>query len=79
VDLVDVDENVILQQNIGVRDAPVPVAGPACGASVSFVLNGVLSVPFANGLPTENPAVRVDDPQSVARIGGRYEVNVQIR
>lgn len=79
VDLVDMDGNVILQQNIGIRDVPVPVSGPSCGSMIAFVLNGVLSVPFGEDLPTDDPAVRIDDFQSQARIGGRYEIDVQIR
>ena len=78
-DIVDADENVVLKQNIGIRDSAVPVIGPSCGSVVAFVINGVLSVPFAPGLPTESPAVRIDDPQSVGSIGGRYEIEVQIR
>ncbi len=78
-DVVDGDQNIILQQNIGIRDAPVPVSGPACGAVIAFVVKGTLSVPFATGVPTDQPAVRVDDPQSIASIGGRYEIEVQIR
>jgi len=79
VDIVDADENVVLTQNIGVRDQAVPVVGPACGAVIAFVVSGTLSVPFSAELGTDAPAVRVDDPQSLARIGGRYEIDVQIR
>ncbi len=79
VDVVDADGNVLLAQNIGIRDRAVPVVGPACGAVIAFVIDGSLSVPFSAELPTDAPAVRIDDVQSIARIGGRYEVAVQIR
>jgi len=76
VDTVDTDGNIVLQQNIGVRDVPAPVNNPLCGSVISIEVNGVLSVPFT---VDDEPSYDVNDVESVASIGGRYEFIVSIR
>lgn len=80
VDLVDQDGNIILQQNIGLRDVPVPVDGPRCGSVVSFTVTGTLAVPFLTTpiFSSNDPSVRLDDQVALARVGGRFAVRVQV-
>lgn len=89
VDVIDDDGNVTLQQNIGVRDVPVPVEGPRCGSVVSFVITGTLAVPFINvpdnpddnrdqAFSRDTPSVVTTDPETIARIGGRFQIRVQV-
>lgn len=77
VDQTDADGNVVLRQNIGVRDVPSPVLQPNCGRVISIVLNGLLDVPFLAGVD-DTPSYSVDDIQTVAGIGGRYEFVVSV-
>ena len=76
-DDVDVDQNVLLQRNIGVRDMPAPV-NPLCGSVVAIVLNGVLRVPFLTGVD-DNPSYDREDQTTIAGIGGRYEFVVSVQ
>jgi len=75
VDTVDMDGNTVLQQNIGIRDVPVPVDNPRCGSVVAIVISGSLSVPFL----FDNPSVLDTDTLSQARIGGRYQIKTLIK
>ena len=78
VDDVDEDLNVLLQRNIGIRDAPPPIDNPLCGSVVAITVNGVLSVPFfaAGG---GGPGYDVLDARSAASLGGRYEFTITQR
>lgn len=78
VDDLDDDRNVILQRNIGVRDVLSPVNNLLCGSVVAVVINGVLSVPFLDGV-TDIPSVDQADDGTVARIGGRYEFRLSVQ
>jgi hypothetical protein len=78
VDTVDEDGNTILQSNIGVRDTAAPVTNPACGSVVAIVLNGVLTAPFLTDVDP-GPSYDINDAQTVASIGGRYEFAVSIQ
>ncbi|UCC31380.1 MAG: hypothetical protein JSU86_03710 [Phycisphaerales bacterium] len=72
IDETDADGNVLLQQNIGVRDVPSPTLDPICGSFIAVVVNGVLSVPFLDGV-SNAPSYDRDDETTMASIGGRYE------
>lgn len=72
IDEVDADGNVVLQQNIGVRDVPSPTLNPVCGSVIAVVVDGVLSVPFLDGV-SNAPSYDRDDEVTIASIGGRYE------
>jgi len=78
VDQVDDDGNTVLQANVGIRDTPTPVFSPLCGSVIVIGVEGVLSVPF---LPEGGgiPSFDLDDPLTVAQIGGRYEFRVSVR
>lgn len=78
VDQTDADGNVVLQQNIGIRDVPAPVGEPQCGSVIGIVLNGTLDVPFLDGVD-DAPSYDQGDQNVVGRIGGRYEFVVSIR
>ncbi|MHC4696797.1 MAG: hypothetical protein ACYTFA_08655, partial [Planctomycetota bacterium] len=71
-DLVDVDNNVLQQRNVGIRDVPAPAANPVCGTVIAIMMGGELSVPF---LPQGGgvPSYDVTDQATVGGIGGRYE------
>ncbi|MGB0715038.1 MAG: hypothetical protein ACPGXK_04115, partial [Phycisphaerae bacterium] len=73
VDTIDGDGNVVLRQNIGVRDVPAPVENLLCGSVVTYTVTGELQVPFLPIADTVNPSFDQDDPAQVAAIGGRYE------
>ena len=77
-DQTDADGNTILRANIDIRDLPGPVVNPGCGAVVTVVLNGVLSVPFLTGVD-DDPSYDANDPATIAGIGGRYEFIVSVR
>jgi len=77
-DEVDVDLNILLRQNVGIRDRPAPVDGPLCGSLISVVVDCVLSVPFFDqmgGVPGYEQA----DLASAAVLGGRYEFRVSVQ
>jgi hypothetical protein len=74
-DEVDADGNVTLRKNLGSRDLPAPIADPGCGAVVAIVIEGVLSVPFLDGV-SDSPSYDTDDAATVASIGGRYAFSV---
>jgi len=78
VDTVDEDGNIILRRNIGVRDAPSPTPNVVCGSVVAIVVDGVLSVPFLEGI-SDLPSFDIDDVDTVASIGGRYEFTVSVQ
>lgn len=78
VDQVDADGNVILQSNIGVRDVPSPTLNPVCGSVIAIVVNGVLSVPFLDGV-SNAPSFDREDEATIASIGGRYEFLVSVQ
>lgn len=78
VDDLDEDGNVTLRRNIGVRDTPGFVPEPICGSVVAIVMEGVLSVPFLDGVSNE-PSFDRDDPNTVASIGGRFEFSVAVQ
>ncbi len=78
VDQVDEDGNVLVIANVGVRDQPAPVTDPICGSVITITLDGVLRVPFLDGI-TDRPSFDQDDAESVASIGGRYEFNVGVQ
>lgn len=80
VDATDADGNIILVQNISPRDIPVPVENPRCGSVVSISITGSLAVPFLSTpiFSSNDPSVRVDDAVTIARIGGRFQVRVQV-
>ena len=75
---MDDDNNVLIQGNIGLRDAPSPVVSPLCGSVIGITLNGVLSVPF---LPAGDgvPSFDQDDATTIAQIGGRFEFRVSVQ
>ena len=77
-DVVDDDNTVLIQGNIGLRDAPSPVVSPLCGSVIGITLNGVLSVPF---LPAGDgvPSFDQDDATTIAQIGGRFEFRVSVQ
>ena len=78
VDLQDDDGNTVLQRNIGARDVAAPVDDPLCGSVVAIVMNGVLSVPFLDGVD-DNPSYDIDDENTQASIGGRFEFLVTVQ
>lgn len=72
VDDVDEDGNVVLRRNIGIQDVSSPALGPSCGSVISLIMDGVLSVPFLDGV-SNAPSFDQDDEATIAGIGGRYE------
>ena len=78
VDQIDFDGNVVLRQNIGVRDVPAPVDNLLCGSVVAIIINGTLSAPFLDGVD-DGPSYDNGDLQTVAGIGGRFEFIVTVR
>ncbi len=77
-DVVDEDNNVLLQGNVGLRDVPSPVISPLCGSVIGITLDGILSVPFlpeGGGIPSFDQ----DDAATIAQIGGRFEFRVSIQ
>ena len=77
-DVVDAGLNTLLRRNIGVRDGPAPLANPLCGSVVTIILDGVLSVPFRDDLGGV-PGFVLDDLQSAATLGGRYEFRISVQ
>lgn len=77
-DDVDGDGNTLLRRNIGVRDVLSPTPTVLCGSVIAIVVNGVLSVPFLDGI-SEEPSFDVDDEPTVAQIGGRFEFIVSVQ
>lgn len=72
VDQTDADGNVTLQRNIGVRDVLAPINNVTCGSVIGLTITGTLSVPFFR--PVDNtPSYDINDAQTIARIGGRFE------
>lgn len=78
VDDVDDDGNTTLQRNIGIRDIPGPTSNFICGTVMGIVIEGVLSVPFLEGV-TDAPSYDVNDESQEASIGGRYEFRVALQ
>jgi len=72
VDQTDADGNVILEQNIGVRDVIAPINNVTCGSVIGLTISGTLSVPFLRNVDN-SPSFDRDDEQTVGRIGGRFE------
>jgi len=79
VDDVDADGNTLLRRNIGVRDAPAPTPNVVCGSVVAVIVDGVLSVPFLAGVDVNAPSYDINDANTVAGIGGRYEFLVTVQ
>jgi len=77
-DEVDDDGNVTARRNIGVRDVPSATLSPLCGSVVAVVVDGVLSVPFLDGID-DDPSFDQDDPNTSGGVGGRYEFVVTVR
>jgi hypothetical protein len=71
-DIVDADNNIILRQNVGIRNVSAPVINPVCGTVVAIVMDGVLAVPF-HPEGQNRPSYDAGDQATVAGIGGRYE------
>jgi hypothetical protein len=47
---------------------------------VAVVVDGVLSVPFLQGVPgNDAPSFDIDDEATVASIGGRFEFRVSVQ
>ncbi len=78
IDERDADGNVTLQRNIGVRDVPSPTLNPLCGSVIAIVVDGVLAVPFLDGV-SDAPSYDQGDVATVAGIGGRYEFRVSVQ
>lgn len=79
VDDTDEDGNVILLRNMGVRDVPSPTPNVICGSVVAVLIDGALTVPFLSQANTTNPSFDVDDEETEAGIGGRYEFGVSVQ
>lgn len=79
VDDADEDGNVTLRRNIGIRDALAPMPNVVCGSVVAVVIDGVLSVPFLAAANTNAPSFDINDEQSEASIGGRYEFRLTVQ
>lgn len=77
VDDVDVDGNVLMLRNVGVRDLPAPVVNPLCGTTIVFRVDGTLDAPTLATVE-QQPAYDRDDLAAVARLGGRYAFRVTI-
>lgn len=77
VDELDGTGNVTLQRNFDIRDVPAPRQNVDCGSVIAIVLAGTLDVPFLEGVD-DNPSYDGNDPVTVARIGGRYELAVTV-
>lgn len=77
-DEVDEDGNVTARRNVGLRDLPSPTLSPLCGSVIAIVVDGVLSVPFLDGVDTA-PSYDRDDPNTSGGVGGRYEFVVTVR
>jgi len=78
VDQVDQDGNVTVVANVGLRDQPAPITDPICGSVITITMDGVLRVPFLDGVD-DSPSFDQDDAQAVASIGGRYEFRVGVQ
>ncbi len=78
IDQVDEDGNVIVVSNIGIRDQPAPITDPICGSVITITMDGVLRVPFLDGVD-DSPSFDQDDAQAVASIGGRFEFLVGVQ
>jgi len=50
-----------------------------CGSVVAVNISGVLSVPFLPQSIEGEPSYDIDDLQTAASIGGRYEFRVTVR
>lgn len=79
VDVIDVDGNVVVRRNIGIRDVPAPVDDLLCGSVVTIVLEGELSVPFLDVAGINRPSFDQDDESAVGSIGGRYEFIIGVQ
>jgi hypothetical protein len=80
IDDVDADGNTILRRNVDVRDVLSPTTNIVCGSVVAVVVDGVLSVPFLQGVPNNSaPSFDQDDDATVASIGGRFEFRVTVQ
>jgi hypothetical protein len=77
-DDVDNDGNVTVRRNVGIRDVPSPTFNLLCGTVVAIVVDGVLAVPFLDGVD-DSPSFDRDDPNTSGGIGGRYEFVVTVR
>lgn len=78
-DTVDEDGNVILPQNIGVRDVLSPTPNVICGSVVAITVSGTLALPFLEEESPDAPSFDIDDEETEARIGGRYEFIVTVQ
>ncbi len=79
IDTTDEDGNVILQQNIGVRDTLSPTPSVICGSVIAITVNGTLAVPFLDEVSPNKPSFDQDDEATEAQIGGRYEFIVTVQ
>jgi hypothetical protein len=79
VDDTDEDGNVILLRNVGVRDVPSPTPNVICGSVLAVLIDGTLTVPFLSQANTTNPSFDIDDEETEAGIGGRYEFGVSVQ
>lgn len=78
IDETDPDGNVTIRRNIGVRDVPSPTVNPLCGSVVAIVVDGVLSVPFLDGVD-DSPSFDQNDINTSSTVGGRYEFLVSVQ
>ena len=78
VDLVDADGNQTLRQNINIRDVPSPAINPLCGSVIAITADGVLAVPFLDGVD-DSPSYDGNDLTTASSVGGRYEFSVTVQ
>jgi hypothetical protein len=78
VDDLDEDGDVILRRNVDVRDTVTPVANVLCGSVIGIKMSGVLTAPFLD-VASDAPSFDIDDENTIAGIGGRFEFNVSVQ
>ncbi len=86
-DEVNVDLNVTLLRNFGVREAPASVRDLRCGAMVGIVMSGTVRVPFTGPEDepedefvqehSEIPGFVTTDTTSQASVPGRFKFQIQ--
>jgi hypothetical protein len=79
-DDVDENQNVTLQRNYDLRDAPVPATDLLCGTVVGFTLSGTLRLPFVQDeLGATVPGYLDTDAAAQASVPGRFEFATTVR
>jgi hypothetical protein len=84
-DDLDASGDLVIVNNIDIRDIPGPINQITCGSVIAYVLDGTLRVPFVTGPFAEGiegavfPGWLEDDEASEANFPGRYRIRALVR